>query len=140
MNLDKLKVGRKLNILIAKNVMGWTHWENCNDGDWEGPDDVTFFANFSGEFGLAVYEPGYDEPTFYFAPSTDLQDAWDVVEKMKDKSWLITIQNCHDKTGHNYQWCVIMANNDPESEAVEGMASTVPLAICLAALKAVGYK
>ena len=71
--------------------------------------------------------------------STKIQDAWEVVEKLGNWHgfdfilWLEPESNGQWHAGWFEQ-----SHEGPESRASE-VAATAPLAICLAALKAVGY-
>ena len=65
--------------------------------------------------------------------STDIGSAWEVVEKMADKGFYASIQNCHTPIS---DWCVVLANGKDAFEA-EG---AFPRAACLAALRAVGVE
>lgn len=105
--------GRELDALVAEKVMGWTGIENDNlDGtDW-------YAGSPPGSEGHA------EVPAF----STDISAAWEVVEEVNRK-------NVYGFRLHNpgngvweASWNVL----------AEGMSA--PLAICLAALKAVGVE
>jgi len=68
-----------------------------------------------------------------WSPSTDIAAAWGVVEKMRDRGCYVAVQNCHSP---ETEWCAIIADDE---DSYEGKGSA-PIAICLAALKAVGVK
>jgi len=95
---------------VAEKVMGWNPNE---DGDWDTPDG---------------HWCGYYEHEWH--PSTSISDAWQVVEK-------VTSGGDAFEMGCPYQdkddWWVKFSRNECAIEA-----DTAPLAICKAALKAVG--
>jgi hypothetical protein len=99
-----------LDALVAEKVMGW-RWEDC-------------FRAYTGV--LTVRHEEYGGPPFY---STDIAAAWDVVEKMRERRADFYIRFVST-------WTV-------EFDSVAGDyngytdGDTAPLAICLAALKAV---
>lgn len=67
-----------------------------------------------------------------FCPSTDIDDAWMVLEKI-GKMYPVSVFN---QFGSEIWWCEVVVSD----ELIELGAETAPLAICLAALKAVGYE
>jgi hypothetical protein len=70
--------------------------------------------------------------------STDIKDAWQVVEKLRDRYVYIDLTNNDDL------YCCELMEQDWENESryftYYADAETAPLAICLAALKAVGVE
>ncbi len=107
-----MKPGRELDALVAEKVMGY--------------ETVYSGANY------------YVERTYSPVPlySTDISAAWEVVEKlacMKDEvnvfydcgAWF-----CNTGVDANGEWSIERS----------GSCATAPHAICLAALKAVGYE
>lgn len=149
-----LTAGRELDALIAEKVMGWTRWDG--DADWDGPDDVTFFS--VDEHYLAVYGPGSEEPSQYIAFSTDIADAWLVVEKFKQSpitaaefgyelgpDWF-AVESCNlveyhqgkDETLWSAGWKHnVSREGDYFIQELSAVAETAALAICRAALKMV---
>lgn len=117
--VKELKAGRELDALIAEKVMGW-HREFVTD-----PSSNYSFWNYVDADGRGMYTPEEWEP------STSISAAWEVVEKLQTlgiKCWMknyIAIPGWH---------CVVIGGDFEFEEA----ADTAPLAICLAALKAVG--
>ncbi len=95
---------RELDILIAENIMGLD------------PDD----ADEGGTF--------WTHPKHY---STNIADAWDVVEKMLDKNILFEIYSPRGKD----LWYVVIDGVRTIDEI-----NTAPKAICMAALKAKGIE
>ena len=114
---------RELDALIAEKVMGWDY--RCFvDKPVEHLRDK--YAWFNEDAGIAgEFVAGWD-----WSPSTSIASAWMVVEKMEGQVLLTrTIGGkwiCEIIWGMEYTY-------QPE-------APTAPLAICLAALKAVGYE
>lgn len=113
-----MNAGRELDALIAEKVMG-LHVE-WRDGRplWVGKDlPGTPLVLDGGLFGHTI--PNY---------STDIARAWEVVEKFND---------CRlHRDPKDRMW--ICAMNSYSAHQPVGEAITAPLAICLAALKAVG--
>jgi len=126
--LPTLRAGRELDALVAERVMGL---QPCSDpiGRCEGahltpcqcwglPDRQGVVAG--GE--LAAY-------------STDLTAAWTVVERLGVTGYTITLDHNLD---HPYQVECWTPDGREQKQSIEVHADTAPLAICLAALKAVG--
>lgn len=108
-----MNASRELDATIAEKVMGWT---------LRGEHPI---------FGSPVYATGHSDtllPKF----STDIAAAWTVVEQIKAE-WIVTMEIDEHVTrvgfGKNYASTPIEFSQS---------AKTTPLAICLAALKAVG--
>jgi hypothetical protein len=107
---SQLRAGRELDALVAEKVMG--ELDKINER----------------EFHLMI-PSGATLPHY----STRIEDAWQVVEKLATDDVYICIDRYDNKTWQ----CII--DLDGMSEIV-GSVTTAPLAICLAALKAVGYE
>lgn len=112
-----MEAGRELDALVAETVMGCTPYLDtecpipylrcgCAHEEHETPDD--------NDTGLAHY-------------STDIADAWEVMEKC---------DNCIEIGRSGSIWTCIIGAADP----IIAEADTAPHAICLAALKALGEK
>lgn len=128
---------RAINERIAIEVMGWTRWENYETGDWEGPDDVTFFAPWDDDGSLSVYTPvGDGDVSFYFDPATDIADAWLVVDAMRAKGFCFSLS---DMPGESFVRSVATFTTTPmlpSHDEYNECAVSPALAICLAALAA----
>lgn len=120
-----MNAGRELDALVAEKVMGWSGI----DKKWDYETNESF---------LGGKTPDWDGRQFYEVPhySTDIAAAWLVVEKLRTPNWEFQLDHTRFMIWH----CRI------ETTAGEGSASsdssqgeTAPLAICLAALKAVGH-
>lgn len=102
---------RKIDALVAEKVMGWTRGEGLDSVYWGTPTNH------------------YAELVSEWTPSTYIDDAWTVVEKMVENGWNVTIAN-GEKSG------VYMKNK--VTFAANWIAGKPKEAICLCALKAVG--
>jgi len=115
---ETMPAGRSLDALVAEKVMGWTDWWV----DREGPNATM------KTFG---FPPGvtdtYSEPPHY---STDIADAWLVVEKLRKDGCPFLFG--HNRNPHNGWFADFLLHPLVE------YADTAPLAVCRAALKAVG--
>jgi hypothetical protein len=121
-----MKAGRELDALVAEKVMGYRQAE---DGSWFLPGIST---------GLGLWElPEY---------STSIADAWLVLEQLRayentEERVFVRIESCPDG-----EWdCGLTAWDDCNHEigidyTRSVRASTIELAICLAALNAMGVE
>jgi hypothetical protein len=69
--------------------------------------------------------------------SAKIEDAWLLVEKMREKGWTLELNNWARGCG---QWFAVFMNEPvygEEEDRIDGCADTAPLAICRAALLAV---
>lgn len=120
-----MEAGRELDALVAEKVMGWS--SQADGLYWDAGNHRTrlvlgsIIAKKRDEMGLE------NAHGFVFAPSTNIADAWEVVEKAD-------LWSLYGSIGDGpYRACI-------QFEDREGLmtADTAPLAICLAALKAKG--
>ncbi len=95
---------RELDALVAEKVMGLNPFHFIED---------TIFSSLK--------LPNY---------STNIADAWLVVEKLKTKLYRLNICQLHSRKG----WAFSVNMNDNEETDTD-----ISKAICLAALKAIGY-
>ena len=117
MKTAELVAGRELDAMIAERVMGW---EPYSGGYYYGKDGHL----------LACMAPN-DSGAPHFSPSTDIAAAWLLVERAIHSGLSFSIWADGHIDGGN-----LHANwGGYKNEAV---ASTAPLAICGAALAAVG--
>jgi len=129
-----MEAGRELDALVAEKVMGWS--SQADGLYWDAGNHRTrlvlgsIIAKKRDEMGLE------NAHGFVFAPSTNIADAWEVVRKMG----MVLIENSGEAFGQPDEWNVQFVGHDSEGEPhwVSASASTCELAICLAALKAVG--
>ena len=134
-----MQAGRELDALVAEKVMGLCPHKLKRDvAQTEFGDIFGYVCTHCGErfYGLSFHE-GYSHPALLHY-STNISDAWQVVEKMLDMDNDIFIENWRDG-----EWCCFtmpcLSTIWPEGGRPGECADTAPLAICLAALKAVGY-
>jgi hypothetical protein len=123
-----MKPGRELDALVAKQVIGWKRiYESGPNGE-------------PGCLDEHQIERNDDEIPHY---STSIEAAWQVVEKMEfsmPDTWTFSL------FGGRRDWHVEIDSNDGKflqnaaSVNVFTRAETPAHAICLAALKAVGYE
>ena len=121
--MSELQAGRELDALIAEKVMGWTSVAMAG-----------LFTQFPA-IALCGLPPGAQlNADLQVVPrySTQIAAAWQVVEKFK---MTITPNNCHPHI--KAKWCVDVELKGSHELWLAG-AETAPLAICRAALRAVG--
>jgi hypothetical protein len=102
-----------VNDLVAENVMGYVQSKFKGQKGWGTLDQYTWYSHFN--------------------PAGDIQDAWVVVEKLTKDSDFELSKDCDD----SFYICeFLFALN----EVYLGKANSAPMAICKAALKAVGVE
>jgi hypothetical protein len=109
--MDELKPGREMDALVAERVFGWKRLRN-QVGWYRDGDKSTWNMR---------------EPRF----STDISAAWTIVEKLKGMEPEI------EWSDEIHAWCVVFYKSKIDSAT---LGDTAPLAICKAALKAVGER
>lgn len=131
-----MQEGKKLDALVAEQVMGWKPWRSSRLSGLAKPD--------------LWRTDDRDHPTIRmedWRPSMEIADAWRVVEFLRSRGWAITVR--HMPLGVGYE---LDGHNFPDKPGHRGMAAvafsytglywavadTVPHAICLAALKTPG--
>ena len=126
-----MNAGRELDALVAEKVMGWV-WMK----------EVSTIFLFERTLLPPLFESKVDhsgDDAFIIMPeipdySTDIAEAWEVVEKLKHLAF-----NVH----HRYNtgvWTAYFTDGEELFACAEDITGEAPLAICLAALKAVGYE
>jgi len=123
-----LAAGRELDVLLAEKIMGWTV-HHAKEGGWGAPPaNVRLGA-------ISEYIPAY---------STDIAAAWEAVEKIGRRvaSKRCVVDFILEWDHSENCWCAGWAYYSYDGPQYEfaGKAETAPLAICLAALDAVGYE
>ncbi|MFS0591750.1 hypothetical protein AB1L05_09120 [Cytobacillus horneckiae] len=106
---------RKIDSLIAEKIMNWKVYKYKNIDTCEAIDE-------EGNIVIVGKE---------FSPSTKIQDAWMVAEKLPYDVKVTKYKDLEPK----YQGLVFIPDN-----VQMVFADTAPMAICLAALKAVGVE
>lgn len=110
---------REIDALVAEHVMGWQSLGDC-------------WATGSTHKDRQMKKQ-------HFNPSECISDAWLVVEKMEDKDFNFSINNCVDPDfRYNTGYDVIFTDEDKNTYGIT--EDTAPMAIALAALKALGVK
>jgi hypothetical protein len=156
-------MSRELDALVAEKVMGWARDSRLTFGDDLGikdcyylwPEQAVYRHKSEHDAYWERWSPNGAEVIineFVPAYSTDIAAAWQVVEKLtrplaniRDGEWCLDrlgYRCCeHDEDGVHGEWrCSFRADKGEDAEWVHVTASTAPLAICLAALKACGVE
>jgi hypothetical protein len=124
--------GAELDRAVAEHVMGWTRKPN---GMMHGKAQEVFVDDRDNTYSIRC---GCAED---FNPSCDIEAAMQVVEKIRQSNEFCCI-NIH--SDHNYVWRVslIRVESQNASHGVTASATneSLPLAICRAALAAIGSK
>lgn len=134
----ELEAGVELDAAIAQ-AMGWPLITNpasinrMHEAFEQGATNVLLRFNQWG--GAYRYQKGSSQGIAW-NPSTDISDAWEVVEHFRaEPHERCVILNASERG----KWhCVIGASEDDEADHYVSSASTAPLAICRAALKTIG--
>lgn len=117
--MSDLPAGRELDALVAEKVMGWRRLPDTPE--WGVPPDYTT----GGALGWRPY-------------STDIAAAWEVVEKLRE-GWLEVNLDCTAfNCANTVRCCVTKQGQQHPPFPLYADAKTAPLAICRAALRAVG--
>lgn len=119
-----MQAGRELDELIATKVMGWRK------------EIVYPPTELMPPYYIWVNPMDSDNCLPKFNPSTNIADAWEVVEKMLEQGYDMRLDYLY---AHETYICLFDKAIPYYSEGGE-YANTAPLAICLAALKTVGVK
>lgn len=141
-----MEAGPELDTLVAEKVMGWKRmsWREYHgmkkaQGKYNGEDDRTDLTyswhNQDGEMNdrltRDMSDYGYELPEW--SPSTNIKHAWEVVEKFPACFRL-------EKTFKDGLFAGWFCEVSSDSESFTARGQTAPLAICLAALEAVGIE
>ena len=121
MNIDELPAGRELDALVAERVMGWHITDAIKK---PGQDD---YGVAPGQVGVlwVVRVPDY---------STDIAAAWQVVERLIKLDAFVSLDYDFQNVDSEKWSVTFITRKAIDCESGE----TAPLAICRAALKAVG--
>ena len=141
MRVDEMEAGRELDALVAEKVMGW---RLVPDPHYHGLGGAMFAVMESGErcFMWHLREHVYSGER-QWSPSADIVAAWRVVEYLRANGWPVIRIGIGDILGDNWQcqvadcWREVSYEGDKD---VFANAPTVTLAICRAALLAVGVE
>jgi hypothetical protein len=121
--MSDLPAGPELDRLVAEKVMGWKPLSH-GDGWWT--DGVS--QRLIGKVPDLVMVGEMDQR---FVPSQSIAHAWEVVERMSSLGWWSDFRETINRA-----WYIEVENKIGARSFAD--APTAPLAICLAALKAVG--
>lgn len=130
MSMTELQAGRALDALVAEKILGRTDWEHGEIGETSGGNPYCVRCNELGNWGDKIFTNDRCCPRY----SKDIAAAWLVIEKLEQDGFQISLNN------FTPYWHVVMTKNMGVDGFGCGQADTAPLAICLAALKAVGYQ
>lgn len=111
---------REIDRLVAEKVMGWKIDEQVSN------DDVVAVFDEKGNWGT-------------FKPTEWIQDAWQVVEKMREGR-IFSLCDAWDENDEPIFYANFQYNDGYHVVNYDAYAKTATLAICLAALKAVGVE
>jgi len=120
--------GRELDALVAEKVMGWTV---CRDASCGGCEATVLLMEDGWRVRAPLDQGGW--PLGWWTPSTDIAAAWEVVEKLRVLGFNVSVSCAHGMR----TWDVRGWKADNTGRFI-AHAETAPLAICLAALDALG--
>lgn len=125
-----MEAGRELDALIAEKVMGLTR------------HDESYVTESIGKVLRFVWRDGCGDCVYsgdMFLPhySTNIADAWGVVERLVSTPGP---NGDHHSVRVDYSGDAVVVIDENEDWQVSAIAETAPLAICLAALKAVSQE
>ncbi len=126
--MSELEPGRELDALMAEHVMEWVHIRTSQQGYgecWELPDGTRL--NTGSEV------PGL----IGWSPSTDIAASFEALGRFSPRNFYVQVSFDQSCTG---KWLVVIVSHVEDTPYADAIADTAPHAICLAALKAVGYK
>lgn len=155
-----MQAGRELDALVAEKVMGYLERVVVRKGrslkTAEGPRIA--FRHSPDRFDLGEYSRHWTEDgtkiycgspfSIHFAPrySVEIAAAWRVVEKIRKSvpkqtaTQTFSFQLCQTGTPGGWHCSFVVNDGDWSTQAYVDEIATAPLAICLAALKAVGVE
>jgi hypothetical protein len=140
-----MSAGRDMDALVAEKVLGWTPWlekrGEYNYVVWQRSEDrEPWFAHRDWEkhkarySKLIKYDSHHHIEVGLYKFSTNVSDAWDVVEKMKDKFSFILKHDDPPGIDDKYRWyCELYAKGEPFID-YDVHGPTAPLVICRVAL------
>lgn len=108
---------QKINNLVAEKVMNWKLEKLAFSDYWVGEQDGWFLKQL-------------------WKPTTNIEDAWLVVEKLENSYLQVHIATLNMNEGYSVQ----IYKPEQNGLNIIKYADSAPLAICLAALKSVGVE
>ena len=138
MKVDTIPAGPRLNALVAEKVMGWHKAEQDGTWRWRDDSDDCWPNCLASEIGTAGYKI---EDAKSWSPSTDIKATFEVANRVEEDGWFLRLvgPKCLDRAGklvdgHDALFLDFRSERLP----AQAIAETEALAICRAALKAVG--
>lgn len=155
MTIEMLKAGRELDALVAVHVFGqiwladelggngraigaghamlWDQkdWDRVNEDRKASGDTCRLKRATKEQIEARLAEP-YEEAYLY---STEIESAWDVVERMRSLGYVFDLKQLTDGTWHAQFYSLNLQRGD-----YSGYELTAPVAISIAALKALGVE
>jgi hypothetical protein len=123
------KSNKEIDILVAENVIGWIREERQHK-------DLGYLVTAIDWYKITDgVRHNITHKAVYFKPSTNISDAWLVLEKLREIG--IHSQIDVQKTTEYINQCMLHKKG---LVLCRVSADTAPLAICMASLKAVGYE
>jgi hypothetical protein len=123
--------GREIDTLVAEKVMGWHIFDDNGYKSWRDKD---------GHYGAGInqsdndfYEDEEDFNILHWHPSESIMWAWQVIEKMREDGFRVSILMPMTKSALNIH---VLFKGDEEGDYRNSdmvFAETVPLAVCRAA-------
>jgi len=123
--MAELPLGRDLDALVAEKVMGWINVKKQSIANAFGQHVMD---DYVGQPSIAA-----TQPVLIPRYSSMIQEAWKVADKLRAESQFVAVISGTGPNGAQPWICKI----NREGSFLEERADTAPLAICLAALKAV---
>lgn len=132
-NIDAMEAGRDLDALVAESVMRLSKDDFLSICivECHGTDDDTWCYNCHG----LVDEQDKIPPAY----STDIAAAWQVVERLNALRWYVVLLTGPVKAMPSVR-LEQLQDSGMKVQVENTRAETISLAICRAALKAVGYE
>lgn len=127
--MSDYEAGRELNELIATKVLGYPKPVYTHSGG-----HMTRIEG-KGWYCQPTYEHGDVCEWLPYPYSDDIAAAFEVLEKFDRREWDITIAS--DTQDEGKYWSVSLEHYPGPDRYATGEAASLPLAICIAALKAV---
>ena len=129
-----MKAGRELDALVAEKVMGFPYGQQ--HGEIRENSSGSPFCSICKVAGSWRDGDLFSEPCIQHY-STDIADAWQVVEKLREQGFNFGIQHpCRRHGGQAFVYFHRYGGSTIGHQST-ALADTGPRAICLAALKAV---
>lgn len=126
----EMRAGRELDALVAERVMGWPHISVNEPYRRHKDRGGVIVVGMPQKFSAGLI-PSDWRPSWYIA------EAWDVIAELAPKFWA-TLLTPYDAADIYHVSFTPLGQPEHSHRAGHAMAETMEVAICLAALKAVG--